>query len=1433
MKKINEILSVLKIFNEDELNIFSSSIFKYDHNVDDNKIVILNLYINKGLEIEIINKIHNFNNSQNSIKFILNFDFINIDISWLKIYIFDYINNLNNELLKKSLNRQTCKIINNNLEIDYITEFEKENWQSEENKIIDFLNEKYGFKFSKFEYIKNQSYENYIKNHEQEILNKLAIEDNKTNITKPYYKTTYSKRNKNWMNEPITEIKDLNSEFYNYCIKGQIFNIKKEQYKNGANLISYYITDFSSSIVLKKYIANINNFEDDIKVDDWIHASITLQIAHSDPNQYIGKLNDYNKIDPLIVQPIDTNEVKRIEFNLHSKMSSYDGLIDVNSLSKFLKSNKYTKFAITDRYNVQFFPEIIKAFKNSEIQPIFGVEMEVLSSKIDAVINPKNLLISNQEYIIFDIETTGLYPEYDDIIEFGAIKIKNGNLYDKVQFFIKPTVAMSKKTVEITGINESDLINAIDQKTGLLKIVEFFKDSILVAHNGINFDLNFINKKLEQYNLNPISNTLIDTLIISRGINMNFKSHSLESICKKYKIKYDKDEAHRADYDALVLSYVWIELIKKLELENVKYIDEINNAIQNESLFSSTIGNFILVYVKNQSGIKDLYELISKSHTQYLYGRPTINFDEINNYRNNLIIANAPIESDVFNAALSKTNDELIKIIKNYDFITIPSPSGFEHEIYAGNITLENVQKTIKKIIDISLKLNKKVIAVSNSYYLYETDFDFYNLYVNTPILNRKNHRFLKYGIHPKLHFRTTKQMLEEFSFLNDQNLINNIVINNTNEIANWFDNNISPLQTKLFPPQIEGVDDKVKDMVYKNACEIYGKQLPDIVKKRIEKELRSIIENGYAVVYWISHLLVEKSINDGYVVGSRGSVGSSLVATLLNITDVNPLQPHYLCKSCKFSNFDIDLEQYFDGYDLPYIKCPNCSNIMGGEGHNIPFETFLGFNGDKVPDIDLNFSGVYQPYAHKFIGDMFGNNKTFRAGTISTIAEKTSFQNARDYFEKIGKNVSKAEIERYAIKCQDVKRTTGQHPGGIIVVPENMSIFDFTPYNYPADDKTQDWYTTHFSFEDIHDNLLKFDILGHDNPTILKMLKDLTGIDEKDIPNNDPKTMSLFSSLDALNIQPSDILGETTGALSIPEFGTTFVREMLNQTKPKSFSDLIRISGLSHGTDVWLGNAQDLIVNHGFSLNDIIGCRDDIMVYLIQHGIDPLTSFQIMEDVRKGKKINQEHQKILEENKIPEWYIQSCNKIKYMFPKAHATAYVMHAWKFAWYKINYPLEYYASYFSIKPNVFNVKVMCEGYNSIKNEIENINKSLLSSKLKHSVTSKEKELIPLYEIALEMHARGYKFTMIDINKSDGKNFIIDKENKALICPFVTVDGLGEQVSESIINARNERQFTSLQDFKSRTKITKHHLETMTELKIFEKLRDTDQISLFDI
>lgn len=1406
--KLSDTLKVLSRFNDFEINEIVNATNNFSvSNTNGN--LNINLELNSSLSLPLLLSIIDFNKSSKNINLIPLIQIDKVNSEMLKKYLFYFFNiNKCNEIIK-IFNFLNIENDSNDLLIYYHNEFQLESLNKIKDNLFKYLNSELNIKVNDIKLIYDEKSAEKIKN-KIEIQQPIEIE--------------FVKQETSVSPDCVTPISDLSLEQGEAIIEGTIFNIHSLKTRNGF-IYTYYITDGNDSISVKKYYTSSTNIFP-LNINDYVSLTIKLVNDKYDSSAQIsGELKKYKILEKV---KKEVNEPPRFELNVHTKMSSYDGLIDLSDLKNFLEENHFQHFAITDRYNVQNFPDVHKKFKGTSIQPIYGVEMEILPEKINAVVNPIDVNLEDATYIVFDLETTGLYPYFNDIIEFGATKIKNNSIVDSTQFFIKPNHKLSKKISDITHIYESDLENACSQEDGLKKILEFIGNDILVAHNGIDFDFNFINTKLNQYNLPQLQNCLIDTLYISRSINEGFKSHSLEVISKKLKLSYESDSAHRADYDAKLLSEVWIEFIKVLSEKNCTNINQINDLIQNKQLRSATRGNFVNVYVKNQDGMRDIYKLVSLSHTDNFASRPTITWELLNAHHDNLLISNLPIESDVINCALTKTDKQLDDVISKYDFISLCPVGGFYHEIMNNNISENEFQIALERIINLATKQNKLVVASSNAYYLTEDEKQFHNLYVNLPILNKRNHRFKNYGTGPKMHYRTTKEMLDEFSFLNDQQLINDLVINNPNKILESFVFPITPIKEKLYPPFIDGVNEKIKDKVYSNAHKMYGEKLPEIVENRIKKELDSIINHGYAVVYWISYLLVKESVDDGYVVGSRGSVGSSIVATFLNITDVNPLPPHYLCKKCQFSNFDVD-PSIEDGYDLPIIKCPQCGCDMQGDGHNILFEVFLGFYGDKVPDIDLNFSGDYQNKAHEFIKSMFGKEYTYRAGTISTIAEKTSYANARSYFELIDKEKKYSEIERYATKCVDVKRTTGQHPGGIIVVPSDMSIFDFTPYNFPADDFEQNWYTTHFAFEHIHDNLLKFDILGHDNPTILKILKDLTNVDEKDIPHYDPRTISLFSSNEELNVNSEEILGETTGAYSIPEYGTKFVREMLRDTKPKTFADLIRISGLSHGTDVWIGNAKSLI-DTGLGLNEIIACRDDIMSYLIKNGLEPKIAFNIMEDVRKGKKIKPEYNELLLQNNIPQWYIDSCNKIKYMFPKAHATAYVMHAWKFAWYKLNYPLEYYSAYFTIRTDVFNLELLCSTIDQIRDEYNHINDLI---RKKEAVTTKQKDLLSIYEVAIEMYARGYKFKMIDVQKSDAKNFVIDYQDKALICPFRTIDGLGDSIANSIVEARNMREFCNKSDFIERTKVSKQHIKKMDELEILDSLKDSSQINIFDI
>ncbi|AME13621.1 putative DNA polymerase III subunit alpha [Mycoplasma mycoides subsp. mycoides] len=860
------------------------------------------------------------------------------------------------------------------------------------------------------------------------------------------------------------------------------------------------------------------------------------------------------------------------------------------------------------------------------------------------------------------------------------------------------------------------------------------------------------------------------------------------------------------------------------KIDPINYADNLN--------YYKNKGFHTNILVKNQAGLKELYKLVTKSHTTNFYSSPKIFKDDLIQIKqnNNLLFGASCVNSEIFELARTSTLENLKQAISFYDYIEVQPISVYKNLLQNDSLDLDQLKEIITNIINIAKQENKLVVASSDCHYTNPELKQIREVYINAKGLGGIRHPLFDFNNrvkdYPDQHLRTTKEMLKEFEWLNDDDLINEIVITNSNKIADMIDSNVIPIKDGLFTPKIANVNEKLKDKCYQTAKQMYGEMLPEIVEKRLEKELGSITKHGFAIVYWISHLLVKQSLDDGYLVGSRGSVGSSFVATMAQITEVNPLKAHYRCLNCKYSDFNTD-PAYKCGYDLPEKNCPNCNQKLIGDGHDIPFETFLGFNGDKIPDIDLNFSGEYQNQAHNFTKKMFGENNVFRAGTISTVAEKTAFGYVKTYFEETKRDASlprKTEINRLAKLAQGVKRTTGQHPGGIIILPNEYEIEDFTPVNYPADDLNSTWKTTHFDFHSIHDNLLKMDILGHDDPTALKMLRDLTNIDPITIPTDDKNVYSLFSSLQALNLTSDKINDEITGAIGIPEFGTGFVRNMLKETQPKTFADLVQISGLSHGTDVWLGNARDLIKDKKADISTVIGCRDDIMVYLINMGLESSLAFMIMESVRKGKGLKKEWIDVMKQYNVPDWYIDSCLKIKYMFPKAHATAYVLMAYRIAWYKIYYPTEYYATYLTTRADVFDLKTVLGGYDAVLLKLKSQQQRVKNGE---KLSKKEEDLEVVYEVLLEMFARGIKFSNIDFEKSEATKFKVDilqDNSKIIIPPFNVIDSLGEAVALSIINARNTKPITSVNDLKNRTQTTQ------TQIKIFEEFNILDSLSV---
>ncbi|HOL86666.1 MAG TPA: PolC-type DNA polymerase III, partial [Defluviitoga tunisiensis] len=1006
------------------------------------------------------------------------------------------------------------------------------------------------------------------------------------------------------------------------------------------------------------------------------------------------------------------------------------------------------------------------------------------------------------EYVVFDLETTGLEPALNEIIEIGAVKLKDMKIVSKFHSLVKPKKPVSQFTTNLTGITNEMLEKENPIEVVLPEFLSFIENTILVAHNA-EFDYRFLREWVSKVYNEHFEQTYIDTLALSKSL-LNLKGYSLDKVVDE--LNLGNFEHHRAHEDANVTALVFIKLIEMAKSKNIKMLSELEK-LKKYIDYRRIRPTQMTILVKNKVGLKNLYKLISNSHVKYFYRVPRILKSELSKMREGLLVGSNGEEGDIIDAYLrGASHEEIIEIAKFYDYLEIMPINSLE---ISSKISNKEIIKIYKSIYNLGKELNMPVVMVSNAHYLDKEDVVFLNTLKFAE--KRKPTNSLKY-------LRTTDEMIEEaMKIFDDKEIAENVVINNTNNIADQIDI-IQPLSKKLNPPTIENAEEEVKETALKMAYEMYGNPLPKIVEERLNKELNSIIKHGYAVLYLIAQRIVNKSIEDGYLVGSRGSVGSSFVATLLGITEINPLPPHYVCPNCKKSEF-IEKGNYGSGYDLPRKKCDVCGTEMMKNGQNIPFETFMGFEGDKIPDIDLNFSGDYQSKAHKYIEQMFGEDHVFRAGTISTIAERTAYEFSRKYCENVG-ILKNSEIQRIASSITGVKRTTGQHPGGLMIVPKELEIYDFTPIQFPANDSKSGVQTTHFDYHVIHDDLVKLDALGHDDPTFLKMLKDLTGIDPMKIPMDDKKTLSIFSSTKELNIDLKNELGTTVGTLGIPEFGTTFVRRMLEDTRPKSFAELVRISGLSHGTDVWSGIAKTWIDTKEATLEEVISCRDDIMNYLLLKGAPPKEAFSIMEKVRKGKGINESEEELMRNLGVPEWFITSCKKIKYLFPKAHAAAYVSMAFRIAWYKVYYPLAFYATYFTIKGDEFNLKVIFSGKEAIKKRIYELRMSDLDVKKKSEMTN--------LELVLEMMLRGFSFKMVDLYKSESKEFLI--VDNSLLVPFTKIPNLGEKAAEKIIRSRSE-EFKSIEDFVSKTGCNKTNVQTLKELGVLRDLPETNQISLF--
>ncbi len=1246
----------------------------------------------------------------------------------------------------------------------------------------------------------------------------------------------------NYQHVELIDSIDSNSSSVDF--NGQVFSFEEKAFPNAKSKIIIGVNDEHGGAIKVNMYENNTLTRDIIEVLEKKHCNVRIRgVAYVDEysKQLTIKGHYVNLLPPEEIEP-EPYEINRVELHLHTNMSTQDGVSKMIDFANYAKALGHKAIAITDHGAVQGFPDAQKAAKDTGIKMIYGCEFYMVDDQLEYIKNPVDIPLSKAKYVVLDLETTGLSTRYNKIIEFGAVKIEKGSEIGRMDILINPETKLPKKIVKITNITDEMLIDKPTIKEVLPKIVEFIGDAILVTHNA-NFDFSFLQEELANAGMPLLNNPVVDTLALSRYLFPESRRHSLGSLCRNLEVRYDEDSAHRADYDAYVLNEVWQPMIVKLTKDNPLLTHaDLEKLVTPKALLKHIKPHHIIALAKNKKGLRDLYKLVSISNIDYLAEVPKIPRTEINKLRDNLLIGSACFNGDVYETARYYNKERLKKAIQFYDYIEVQPPENYSFLVNMEEIEQDDVNRFILDIIEASDEVNKLVVATGDVHYLREKDKIFRDVYISAKAVGGVNHPLNPYSRssmehfpNPDQHYRTTKEMLDAFIFLGEEKA-KEIVITNTNFIADQIEELLPVPNDHLYTPTIEHCEQDLSDMCYKKAYDWYsedGVSLPPFIQNRLETELNGIISNGYSVIYYIAHKIVNKANSDGYLVGSRGSVGSSFVATMANITEVNPLPPHYRCPHCKHVEWGKDhYPEIRSGFDLPAMKCPKCGEEMVRDGQNIPFETFLGFSADKVPDIDLNFPGDYQAQAHDYTKVLLGENNVFRAGTIESVAEKTAIGFARGFLERNGidpNTYPKAKIDYLASGCMDVKRTTGQHPGGIVVIPDQYEVYDFTPVQFPAEEANSSWKTTHFDFHSIHDTVLKLDLLGHVDPMALKMMCDLTGINIKDIPMNDPKVLSLFSSNEPLNLK-HNYLAEKTGALAIPEFGTPFVRGILESTNPKTFSDLLIISGVSHGTDVWAGNAEELIKKGVATLQEIIGCRDDIMTYLINKGLPSKVAFSIMEDVRKGRGLKEEYIQIMKANNVPDYYIQSCKLIKYLFPKGHATAYVMMAVRVGYFKIYYPLEFYATFFSVRSKQYDIKAMIGGEEAIINRLDEL--KIKSRSRAETLSPKESEQLKTLTIAVEMVQRGYKFLNIDLYKSDATHFVVDHEHNALIPPFITIDGLGENNAITIIEARKEREFTSKEDLLKRTKLTATNVNDLSELGVLKSLSESDQLSLFD-
>jgi len=1212
--------------------------------------------------------------------------------------------------------------------------------------------------------------------------------------------------------DPITMDQILEEE-RRITVQGYIFATEVRELRSGRSLLIIKATDYTDSLQIKMFSKGDEDAAKfaNVKKGMWLKARGSIQ-TDMYTNELAMMANDIHEVKVSSRQDEAPEGEKRVELHAHTTMSQMDAVVSPEVLVKQAAKWGHKAVAITDHAGVQGFPEAFAAGKKNNIKVLYGVEANLVDDGVPIAYNESDRMLENDIYVVFDVETTGLSAVYDTIIELAAVKVQNGEIIDRFEAFANPHHPLSQTTIDLTGITDDMVKDAPEVEEVLQKFHAWMGDSILVAHNA-SFDMGFLNQGLKRIDYAKANNPVIDTLELARFLFPELKNHRLNTLCKHLDIELTQH--HRAIYDAEATGYLLWKLVQKLMNKGIVNHNELNNHMGEGNAYQRSRPYHCTILAKTQEGLKNLYKLVSSAHIDYFYRQPRIPRSLLQKHREGLLIGTGCDKGEVFETMMQKSAEEAEQAAAFYDYIEVQPPANYIHLVEKDLVQNESqILDIIKKLVNLGNRMNKPVVATGNVHYIEDHDKQYRQILIASQAGNPLNRQTL-----PDTPFRTTNEMLECFKFLGND-VAYEIVVKNTNDLADEI-GDISPVKDGLYTPTIEGAEQEMRDLCYTRAKKIYGDPIPQIVVDRLEKELESIIGNGFAVIYLISHKLVKKSLDDGYLVGSRGSVGSSFVATMTEITEVNPLVPHYVCGSCHYSEFITD-GSFASGFDLPDKDCPKCGESLKKDGQDIPFETFLGFKGDKVPDIDLNFSGDYQPRAHNYTKELFGVDNVYRAGTIGTIAEKTAYGYVKGYASDHQLVYKNAEVDRLVQGCTGVKRTTGQHPGGIIVVPDDKEIYDFTPIQFPADDRNSEWRTTHFDFHSIHDNLLKLDILGHDDPTVIRMLEDLSGIDPKTIPIDDAEVMKIFSGTESLGVTPEQINCKT-GTLGVPEFGTKFVRQMLEDTKPSTFSELLIISGLSHGTDVWLGNAQELINDGICELPDVIGCRDDIMVYLMHKGLEPSLAFKIMEFVRKGKGLQDEWIVEMKKHNVPDWYIESCKKIKYMFPKAHAAAYVLMAVRIAYFKVHHPILFYAAYFTVRADDFELDTMIKGSKAIRNRIESITAK------GNDASPKEKNLLTVLELSLEMCERGFSFKKVDLYHSSATDFIVD--GNSLLPPFNAVDGLGTNAALNIVKAREEGEFLSKEDLRERSKISKTVLEYLDNHGCLDGMAEKNQLSLF--